>query len=143
MTKYCTESDYGYNGFTDGLLELLPEDDAATANWGSGWRMPSNEQYDELINSNYTTTEWTTQNGVNGRLITSKSNGHSIFLPAAGFRYDTTLDYTGSTGRYLSRSLVEDYPVFERQLYFTSDDVSTGNFYRYHGFSVRPVRTKN
>ena len=143
MTKYCTESDYGYNGFTDGQTELLPEDDAATANWGSGWRMPSNEQYEELINSEYTTTEWTTQNGMNGLKIMSKSNGNSLFLPAAGFRYDTTLDYTGSKGYYLSRSLVEDYSVFERHLYFTSSNVITGNFYRYHGQSVRPVRVQN
>ncbi len=54
MTKYCTRSDYGYNGFTDNLTELQPEDDAATANWGSVWKMPSYAQFSELFNSSYT-----------------------------------------------------------------------------------------
>ena len=51
MTKYCTNSKYGYNGFTDDLWELLPEDDAATVNWGSGWQTPSLAQLKELFNS--------------------------------------------------------------------------------------------
>ena len=86
MTKYCTQSEYGYNGFTDNLTELQSADDAATANWGSDWQMPSLAQIQELCSSSNTTTEWTQVNGVNGRKITSKSNGNSIFLPAAGWR---------------------------------------------------------
>ena len=57
MTKYCSNSSYGNNGFTDTLTELVPEDDAATANWGSEWCMPTIEQFMELINEDYTTTE--------------------------------------------------------------------------------------
>ena len=72
MTKYCGNSSYGYNGFTDELTELDLEDDAAYVNWGPAWRMPSIEQCEELINSSYTTTDWTIQNGVYGRKITSK-----------------------------------------------------------------------
>ena len=45
LTKYCTMSDYGYNGYTDNLTTLLPEDDAATVNWGDGWRMPTKEEF--------------------------------------------------------------------------------------------------
>ena len=41
LTKYCNNSEYGYNGFTDGLTELLPEDDAATQAWGDEWQTPS------------------------------------------------------------------------------------------------------
>lgn len=68
-----------YNGEK---TELDLDNDAAYQNWGSHWRMPSKEQCEELINGNYTTVVWTSVDGVNGRLITSKSNGKSIFIPA-------------------------------------------------------------
>ncbi|MBR6128146.1 MAG: Ig-like domain-containing protein [Bacteroidaceae bacterium] len=145
MTKYCTHSEYGYNGFTDGKTELDPEDDAATANWGSSWRMPSMNQTQELCNSNYTTSEWTTQNGVNGRKITSKSNGNSIFLPAAGYRHDDEPGYAGSTGLYWSSSLYprDDYGAYG--LLFGSDywNWDYYNGYRNYGRSVRAVRVQN
>ena len=48
LTKYCNVSGYGYNGFIDNLTTLLPEDDAATANCGSGWRMPTKDDFQEL-----------------------------------------------------------------------------------------------
>ena len=143
MTKYCTNSDYGYNGFTDGLTELLPEDDAATANWGNDWQMPSIEQLEELINSEYTSMEWTTVNGVNGRKITSKSNGNSIFLPAAGCRYGTSFDLAGLSGEYWSRSLYTYGSCYARCLKFNSGHVNTGSYYRNNGRGVRPVRVQN
>lgn len=65
LTKYCNNSSYGYNGFTDNLTTLQPEDDAATANWGAGWRMPTKGEWEELYNN--TTCTWTTQNNVSGR----------------------------------------------------------------------------
>ena len=140
LTKYCCQRSYGYNGFTDGLTELLPEDDAATANWGSGWQMPSLAQINELYNSSYTTTAWTTQNGVYGRKITSKSNGNSIFLPAAGYRDGTGLDYAGRDGYYWSRSLHTYYSYEAYNLDFSSSDIDTYYDYRFYGYSVRPVR---
>ena len=106
MTKYCNDSNYGNNGFTDNLTTLLPEDDAATANWGSGWCMPTLVQWKELYQN--TTNTWTTQNGVNGRLFTA-NNGKSLFLPAAGFRMDE-LEGIGIFGSYWSNSLDRDYP---------------------------------
>ena len=81
LTKYCSNPSYGYYGFTDSLTTLLPEDDAATANWGIDWRMPTREEWEELYN-NTTITE-IVQNGVNGCLFTA-SNGNSLFLPNAG-----------------------------------------------------------
>ena len=48
LTKYCTDSSYGYNGFVDNKAELDPEDDAAYVNWGSSWRIPTTEQQCEL-----------------------------------------------------------------------------------------------
>lgn len=142
MTKYCTKSSYGYNGFTDDKTELDPEDDAAYVNWGPAWRMPSEEQFSELINSSYTTTEWTTQNGVYGRKITSKENGNSIFLPAAGYRTGSSLLYAGSWGLYWSRTLYSGNPGSARYLSFNSSGVSMYGDNRYGGRSVRPVRSQ-
>ncbi len=140
MTKYCFDSSYGYNGFTDVKTELDQEDDAAYANWGPAWRMPSNEQFEELINSQYTITTWTTQNGVNGYRITSKSYRNSIFLPAAGYRDNSSLYGADWFGDYWSRTLSEDYPGYASGLYFKTDNISTSYNYRYNGQSVRPVR---
>ena len=137
LTKYCTSGSYGP---VDNLTELELSDDAAYVNWDGEWRMPSEEQFLELINGEYTTIEWTTQNGVNGRLITSKSNSNSIFLPAAGERYDTSLDNTGSNGCYWSRSLDTNTPTFARSLYVYPNDVYSGYGGRNYGRSVRPVR---
>ena len=130
---------YNKNG---GLTELLPADDAATVNWGSGWQMPSMDQIYELISIRYTTTEWTTQNGVSGRKITSKSNGNSLFLPAAGYRDSTSLYGAGSDGGYWSRSLSTDNGGNAFYLYFNSSSFYTDNSGRYYGLSVRPVRVQ-
>lgn len=137
LTKYCTNSS---RGTVDNKTELDLEDDAAYVNWGKQWRMPSMEQFKELINSDYTTTEWTTENRVYGRKITSKTNGNYIFLPAAGYRSGTSLNGAGSRGDYWSRTLVTDIPNFAWGLYFSSDYVDTNYRSRYYGQSVRPVR---
>ncbi len=141
MTKYCNNSSYGYNGFTDTLKELEPEDDAAYVNWGSNWCMPSEEQFLELINSSYTTTTWTTQDGKYGRKITSKTNGNSIFLPTAGYRDVTSLYDASSRGLYWSRTLRTSNPSQARYLDFNSSNIDTGNYGgRCYGQGVRPVR---
>ena len=137
LTKYCNDSSYGYNGFTDNLTTLLPGDDAATANWGNGWCMPTRAQWDELYQN--TTNSWATQNGVNGRLFTA-ANGNSLFLPAASSRWDSELNYAGSCGYYWSRSLYTDTPYGAWYLYFGSDDCYMPYCSRCYGFSVRPVR---
>ena len=137
QTKYNTSSSYGT---VDNKTELDLEDDAAYVNWGKQWRMPSLEQFWELINSSYTTTTWTTQNGVYGRLITSKTNGNSLFLPAAGYRVDTSLYLAGSRGDYWSRTLYAGDPDSARRLHFYSSDIYAGDYGRFFGLSVRPVR---
>jgi len=138
LTKYCNKSDYGNNGFTDNQTTLLPEDDAATANWGSSWRMPTKEEWIELYLN--TTHTWTTRNGVNGMLFTA-SNGNSLFLPAAGRRSDSGLDNAGSVGSYWSRSLDTDCPLRVWYLIFASKGniIATS---RDSGRTVRPVRQK-
>lgn len=143
MTKYCTNSSEGYNGFTDSKTLLDPEDDAATMNWGSEWQMPSYNQINELKNGLYTTTEWTTMNGKNGRKITSKINGNSIFLPAAGWCYGTSLNDAGCDGFYWSRSLNTGSSVGAYGQCFYSLGTVLSNYFRYCGHSVRPVRVQN
>ena len=125
-----------------GMTAVLPEDDAATVNWGTEWQMPSYSQIEELINSNYTTSKWTTENGVNGWKITSKSNGNSIFLPAAGFFNDTNHNGAGNYGHYWSRSLYANSSGIACGLYFYSSNIVMGSYNRCYGQTVRPVRKK-
>ena len=141
QTSACWYDGNG-NFIGDGKTELDPADDAATANWGSGWQMPSLDQIKELYNSSYTTREWTQVNGVNGRRITSKSNGNSIFLPAAGYRGDTGLNNAGSYGNYWSRSLYTSSSDYAYYLHFNSSGVYWNDYDRLFGRSVRPVRVK-
>lgn len=137
LTKYCNKSSFGYNGFTDSLTILQPGDDAATVNYGG--RTPTAEEWEELMNN--TTATWTEQNGVNGRLFTG-SNGNSLFLPAAGYRLDSTLFHAGSEGDYWSSSLDTTFPSRAWYFYFRSDIIQRMTFYgRSFGRSVRAVRS--
>lgn len=141
MTKYC--SDYAY-GTKDNRTELEPADDAATANWGNDWQMPSMAQCQELCYDIYTTSTWTTVNGVYGRKITSKSNGQSIFLPAAGSRDGTVYhDIAGKGSNYWSRSLHAARPDLAGGFgFYQSETFGYGSPFRFYGSSVRPVRKK-
>ena len=137
LTKYCNNSSYGNNGFTDNKTQLELSDDAARANWGGSWRMPTDAEWAELINN--CTWKWTTQNGAKGYKVTSKINGNSIFLLAAGYRDGSSLSYAGSNGYYLSSSLTTGDPSLALGVYFNSGYVSRYYDYRYGGLSVRPV----
>ena len=136
LTKYCSQSSYGNNGFTDNKTVLDPEDDAATFNWGGAWRMPTKAEQDELREK--CTWVWTSQNGVNGYKVTGP-NGNSIFLPAAGYMYEGTLGYAGSFGDYWSSSLDAGYPRNAYNVDFGSGNVGWIDSGRYFGQSVRPV----
>ena len=135
--NWSTYQHYNGSGLTkytgsDGLTTLESSDDAATANWGNGWRMPTQTEWQELLDN--TTSTLTTQNGVYGRLFTA-SNGNSIFLPAAGWRVNSSLDYAGSYGYYWSSSLSDDFDAWHFFLY----NYSVGSNPRYLGLTVRPV----
>lgn len=140
MTKYCDNSSYGYNGFTDNLTTLEAMDDVAAQKLGSGARMPTAAEWRELIAN--TTAEWTTVNGVNGRKFTA-ANGSSLFLPAAGCRWDGELGPTGSYGYYKSSSLYEGGPSYAWDFYFGEGEQSMGDGHRDYGHSVRAVRSQN
>ena len=111
--------------------------DAATANWGGDWRMPTKAEQEELLN-NCTWTR-TTQNGVNGYNVKGP-NGNSIFLPAAGSRGWLSLDGAGSEGCYWSSTPYGyDGDGGACVLAFDSDGHYVGYYLRYYGQSVRPV----
>jgi len=142
LTKYCSKSEYGYNGYTDTLTELEPEDDAAYTNWGKAWRMPTKDQWVEL--SEKCTWLWTTtQNGVSCRKVVGP-NGNYILLPIAGRWSDSQLGRADSHGYYWSCSLHTDYPTSAWMFFFYNIDnngYTDSHAYRYLGYSVRPVRS--
>ena len=111
--------------------------DAARANWGRDWRMPTKSEMQELIDKCIWT--WTTQNGVNGYKVTSKTNGNYIFLPAAGDRDGSSLYYAGGRGYYWSSSPNEGSSYSAVSLYFFSGSRYTYYYGRDYGQSVRPV----
>lgn len=124
-----------------GKTVLDPEDDAAHVNWGGSWRMPTKEEWQELLDN--CTWTWTTQNGINGYKVTSKKAGYTdkfIFLPAAGYSHDGDLYHVGSRGGFWSSSLYEYYySDYAWYLRFTSDSHYLNGYFRYYGQSVRPV----
>ncbi len=127
LTKY-------YSG--DNLTMLETSDDAAIANWGDFCRMPTIEEFAELISN--CTWEWTTD-GVVG--YTVKGGDGSIFLPAAGYGQDLRYLYEGSNGYYwtVSRATKITGAV---NLYFDSGSKTCAmgdGHARYCGLSVRPV----
>ena len=129
LTKYCDKANHGYNGYTDTLTILLPEDDAATTNWGAEWRTPTYDEWMELRDN--TSHRYTTQNGVNGMLFTA-ANGNSIFLPAAG-----------SYGYYWQSLLSPSNPSAAWVTYFYNSSIiyTSSYFSRSSGLSVRAVRS--
>ena len=140
LTKYSTDSGHDFVGTPDNLTTLQAMDDAATQKLGSGARMPTKEDWKELIAN--TTAEWTTVNGVAGRKFTA-TNGNSLFLPAAGFRWDGELGLAGELGFYWSSSLYAGSPNDAWCFLFNSDDQYMFDYNRYYGRSVRAVRSQN
>ena len=132
-----TESNSKTYGKSMGDIAGNSSYDAARANWGGNWRMPTKAELQELIDK--CTWTWTTQNGVKGYKVTSKTNGNSIFLPAAGYRDGSSLDYAGSDGYYWSSAPYEYNDNDAWLLNFDSSDHGMYDYYRYRGRSVRPI----
>ena len=133
FSKYNTDSDFGR---VDHKTVLDAADDVAHVKLGGKWRIPTEEEWTALRTQ--CTWTWTTQNGINGRLVTA-SNGNNIFLPAAGYRIDTNLYFAGTLGYYWSSSLYTDDPRIAWGVYFDPVDVLRSDCYRKDGHSVRPV----
>ena len=132
--------DAGGTFIGDNKTTLEAADDAATRKLGSPWRMPTLVEIRELLDANNCTWTWTTQDGKNGYEVKSKTNGNSIFLPAAGDRGGSALYYAGSGGYFWSCSLDAARSYCARNLGFDSGARGWYHNPRFYGFSVRPVR---
>ena len=113
-----------------------PEFDAATANWGDQWRLPTPAEIDELIDKCH--WEWTNEDGINGYRITG-TNGNSIFIPAAGYRLGTELKYVGEYCHCWSTTPVEWCNNGSYILYFGEGNIYRIWNFRYFGRSIRAV----
>ena len=167
LTKYCIQSEDGYKGFTDNKSILDPSDDAATANWGSEWRMPTVAERDELIKNCYWV--WSNYKGHNGyfvyKVMKESDKGviindgktadaayspdkvaQHIFLPATGvFFEDELLGTIGNFGDYWLSSLYGGRCGFAEFITFQNRGTvcyDLRHYYRCYGCSVRPVRCK-
>ena len=139
LTKYCNDSDYGYNGFTDNKTTLDMSDDVAHVKWGGSWRMPTITEFKELIENCVRTR--TTLNGVKGFKLTSRKPGYtdrSIFLPAAGYHLVGGVNYAGSEAWIWSSSLDTTDPSRAWYQRFMANSYPI-NHPRGYGLSVRPV----
>ena len=119
-----------------GQTQITPSSghDTAHENWGGTWRMPTDAELNELCNK--CKWAWTSRDGHNGYVVTG-SNGNSIFLPAAGWRYGTDSYNVGEYGYYWSSSLYSSDNA--RCLYFNSSYHCTDFSDRGYGRRVRPV----
>lgn len=152
--KYFGWADYKFNpsgdgltftkyNSTDGKMVLDASDDAARANWGGSWRMPTTDEYVAL--SGAVTTEWVTNyqgSGVNGRLMTDKTDSSkTLFFPAAGSFADGGPFAVGSYGYYWSSSLFISASVqCASSLFLFSSNVDWQYISnRHYGFPIRAV----
>ena len=122
----------------DGVL--APEYDAAKKHWGGDWRMPTKQEFNDLISQCDWT--WTTLNGVNGYIVRGKGDysSKSIFVPCAGYGYGTSLYHAGLDGDYWS-SVPSSDNKHAWSLYFSSSSHYTRDYCgRYDGQSVRPLQ---
>lgn len=130
MTKYNA---------TDGLTTLEAVDDAAVANWGGSWRMPTTADFQALGAA--VNTAWTQVNNVYGILCTDKTDSSkTLFFPAAGNCDDGSVEDVGDGGYYWSISLSTNNRQNAYYLYFDSGGAYWDSYgSRYGGYAVRPV----
>ena len=125
-----------YNRFTN--LKFGIDYDAATVAWGSSWKTPSHEDFNELWALSH---KWVCIDGVYGMKFTA-NNGNSIFLPAAGGMVRNKSDNVGTVCLYWMNELhVDDYDVSELAKMWLMDKEDGGWSFglRCFGFSIRPV----
>ena len=133
LTKYCYDSTYGNEGYTDakGMLDLA--DDAAASNLGGSWRMPTVDEYLELRNTSNCDWTWNENyqdSGVSGYVVTSKKEGYTdkfIFIPAVSL---------------WTSSISTIKPIYAYDPWFSSSQVQWSSTHRYYGNAIRPVYTE-
>ena len=121
----------------DDLGLLYPHKETENLRFDDGTRMPTKDDFIEL--RKYCDWKWTERNGIRGYEVKSKVNDNSIFLPAAGNGYGTSLNHLGSSGSYWSSSFLSS--AYACSLYFDSGGINPqSNYNRFVGFSVRAVQ---
>lgn len=147
--KFQTQKTNKYNTDTtsanvSSLLYIEPADDAAHVNWGGDWHIPSVDEWDELFN--YCYRDFVTQNNVMGIRFTSKVNNESIFIPFSGIRYEKELRGDGSIVAFFERDLWFCAGAYGYWYVYWYNDDSAFNvprdLCRWHGLTIRPVRSK-
>ena len=140
LKKYNTSTSYGENH--DNITTLEPEDDAAAQIMGGNWRIPTQTEFEELIEG--TNNQWVTNyngTGVNGRKFTSKTDTSKyIFIPAAGYCGSGSVNNVGDTGYVWSSSLLTSDASGALYLNFHSSGCNVYGYNRCNGLSVRGVR---
>lgn len=140
--KYYNSTDSVYTKYnrTDGKTTLEAMDDVATVNWGTSCRQATATEWQELIDN--CTTVWTSYTSTTGEAVKGMEltgpNGHSIFLPSAG--YDGGFAKNMATW-YNSSSIEAVESVFQFYGFGSSFGLAPGG-HRATGYSVRPVTTK-
>ena len=130
--------------FRSDVMSIKGENDPATVNWGEPWRTPTHTEFEELLEG--CTWEWGTFGLSQGYYVTSKSNGNSIFLPAAGHMIGRGNRFIGTNGSYCASTLLTHYLFlseedkrFAEMLYFAEDFTKNSISERCDGLTVRPV----
>lgn len=116
------------------------EYDVARQKWGGSWRMPTKEEFNELLSK--CTWTWMTYKGINGYKVTGP-NGDSIFLPAVGSFVYTTGAGIGDSGFYWSGTLYEgysDHACAWYNIFYRGESILDFYYNRFSGFAVRPVK---
>ena len=146
LTKYCPADESSYwdgSGAPDNKTVLEPDDDAAVVWLGGGWRMPTEAEWQGLLdNCDWT---WTRVSGIYGYLVKGRGaySTREIFLPAAGIGTNTYLSDAGYDGGYYwSSTLAADYPAVAWRLYFNDGNQNVFGIDRCYGMPVRPLQKR-
>ena len=140
ISKYCSNSQYGWHELADSLSALEPDDDVAHKKWGGNWRIPTKAEMKELLDN--CTWTWTTRNDINGYLVTGKKPGYtdrSIFIPVTGAYDNGKLFGSKDHGHYWSRNCGTLYPADAYTLELSVREASVGMESRCQSLAVRPV----
>lgn len=139
LTKYCTDANFGH---VDDKVVLDPEDDAATVLLGEGWRIPTFDEWVELLGN--CTWTWSTLGGVRGYMVTSNVPGYTdnyIFLPSGGsciYDESPVLNYQGA----FWSSENTDNCMYSNAVLTEISQPSENSQPRWQGFNIRPVYDK-
>ena len=122
---------------TDGLKRLQKTDDPAAVNMSGHWRIPSTLDIQELIDE--TTQSWETLNGVNGKRFTG-SNGNSIFIPAGGYKSNSSTNYSGTSGFLWTAKIGIDNQIANGTFFNIGNSTYSGSLNTMSRFVGCPVR---